>query len=91
VLVHRDGADIAHLGSGEHFGERGLLDRAPRNASVTTEGESTLLRIDGDVLLSELAASPTLFSALDRSDPLVTVAAPPSDSGLVDDTTWSPT
>ena len=37
VVVHRDGQVLAHLGAGECFGERGLLDKAPRNATVTTE------------------------------------------------------
>ena len=50
VIVHRDGQEAARLGSGDYFGERGLLDNAPRNATVTTAEPSTLLRLDGDVL-----------------------------------------
>src|SRR5262249_12647879 len=37
VVVHRDGKAVVHLGPGDSFGERGLLDQAPRNATVTTE------------------------------------------------------
>ena len=53
---------------GDRFGERGLLDNAPRNATVTTEEPSTLLRLEGDVLLEALQAAPTMRSALDRSN-----------------------
>ena len=45
VAVHRDGKVRVHLGPGDSFGERGLLDNAPRNATVTTEVASTLLRV----------------------------------------------
>ena len=48
VLVHRDAEKVASLGPGEHFGERGLLDNAPRNATVTTETDSTILRLEGE-------------------------------------------
>ena len=47
VVVHRDGQAVVHLGPGDSFGERGLLDRAPRNATVTTEMDTTLLRVEG--------------------------------------------
>ena len=43
VVVHRNGEELAHLGAGDYFGERGLLDNAPRNATVTTEQQSTVL------------------------------------------------
>ena len=66
VVVQRDGAVLAHLGPGDSFGERGLLDNAPRNATVTTEMDTTLLRIDGAVLLDSLEGAPMLTAALDR-------------------------
>ena len=50
-----------------YFGERGLLDNAPRNATVTTEVQSTIMRLEGDVLLDALQSSPTVLSAIDRS------------------------
>ena len=67
VVVHRDGEEVAHLGPGDYFGERGLLDNAPRNATVTTEEQSTVLRLEGDVLLDALQSAPTVLSAIDRS------------------------
>ena len=66
VVVQRDGAVLAHLGPGDSFGERGLLDNAPRNATVRTETDTTLLRIDGAVLLDSLEGAPMLTAALDR-------------------------
>lgn len=90
VVVHRDGEEVAHLGPGECFGERGLLDRAPRNATVTTEVGSTILRLEGEALLDALQAAPTMLSAID-------VPNVPRSSGataataLVDDPTWAPT
>ena len=89
VVVHRDGEVVAHLGPGDYFGERGLLDRAPRNATVTTEEPSTVLRLEGDVLLDVLQSAPTVLSALDRSSSQR--GAPdlvPARTNLVDDPTW---
>jgi carnosine synthase len=65
VAVRRNGADVATLASGAFFGERGLLDNAPRNASVTTTSATRLLRIDGDALIEALQATPALRMALD--------------------------
>ncbi|HZT94348.1 MAG TPA: MFS transporter [Gaiellaceae bacterium] len=90
VVVHRDGEVLAHIGPGEGFGERGLLDNAPRNATVTTEPETTVLRIEGDVLLDSLEQAPTLASALNRSNAGVRLVDMPSgDTRLVDDPGWS--
>ena len=73
VLVHRDGQDVAHLGPGDYFGERGLLDNAPRNATVTTEEQSTVLRMEGSVLLDALQSAPTCsrrsIAAMGREGP----------------------
>lgn len=91
VVVHRGGDVLAHLGPGDSFGERGLLDDTPRNATVTTETDTTVLRIDGSVLLEVLEQAPMLTTALDRSNggrPLLDV--PVGERPLVDDPTWAP-
>ncbi len=90
VVVHRKDEKIAHLGPGDHFGERGLLDQAPRNASVTTEVPSTLLRLEGDVLLDALQSAPTVLSALDRSAHQRRAdVSPEGAKPLVDDPAWA--
>ena len=65
VMVRRNGADVVALGAGAAFGERGLLDNAPRNATVTTTSATRLLRIDGEALIEALQATPALRMALD--------------------------
>jgi hypothetical protein len=79
VIVHRDNAEVARLGPGDYFGERGLLDNAPRNASVTTAEPSTVLRLEGNVLLDVLSSAPTIRTAIDRSR---------EQTALVDDVAW---
>jgi len=88
VVVHRDNQVVAHLGAGEHFGEVGLLDRAPRNASVTTEEESTVLRLEGDALLEALESAPTVLSAIDRGSHGRRVGTRPGAALLVDGPAW---
>lgn len=87
VIVHRGGEFVAHLGPGDFFGERGLLDRAPRNATVTTGEPTTVLRLEGDTLLDALQSAPTVLSALDRSSQGRSAAALVRTT-LVDDPTW---
>jgi hypothetical protein len=90
VVVQRDGAVLAHRGPGDSFGERGLLDNAPRNATVTTETATTLLRIDGAVLLDSLERAPTLTTALNRSNAARGVVDVPADGdSFVDDPKWA--
>jgi MFS family permease len=90
VVVHRNGDAVAHIGPGGSFGERGLLDSAPRNATVTTEQETTVLRIEGDALLEALEQAPVLSSALDRSNGGRTrVDVPADETPLVDDPRWA--
>jgi CRP-like cAMP-binding protein len=86
--VHRDGKAVVHLGPGDSFGERGLLDRAPRNATVTTELDTTLLRVEGDVLLDALEAAPGLRPALDLSSTAPGVQVPLGQTAAVDDPRW---
>jgi len=89
VVVHRDGRAVVHLGLGDSFGERGLLDHAPRNATVTTEMDTTLLRMEGDALLDALEAAPGLRPALDLSSTAPGVQVPPDETSVVDDPRWA--
>jgi MFS family permease len=92
VVVERDDEEVARLGPGDFFGERGLLDQAPRNATVTTEEPSTLLRLEGDVLLDALQSAPTVLSALDNSHGQTRESASgEGPKALVDDPAWTPT
>jgi MFS family permease len=88
VLVHRDGEAVVRLGPGDSFGERGLLDNAPRNATVTTELETRLLRVEGDALIDVLEASASLRPALERSSSAPGIGLPTADADLVDDQRW---
>ncbi|MGH3220278.1 MAG: cyclic nucleotide-binding domain-containing protein [Streptosporangiaceae bacterium] len=89
VLVHRDGTPVVRLGPGDSFGERGLLDNAPRNATVSTETDTTLLRVQGHVLLDAIEAAPFLRPALDRSSTAPGIQVPPDEAVPVDDPRWA--
>jgi MFS family permease len=89
VVVHRDGKAVVHLGPGDIFGERGLLDQAPRNATVTTEMDTTLLRVEGRTLLDALEAAPGLRPALDLSSTAPGVQVPAGETAVVDDPRWT--
>jgi CRP-like cAMP-binding protein len=43
--VHQDGEKIAELGPGEFFGEMGVLEKAPRNATVIAATPMRLLTL----------------------------------------------
>ena len=86
VVVHRDGSEVIRLGPGEWFGEVGLLDNVPRNATVTTSLDSALLRLEGSVLLSALDAAPTMRSELAGGGRRPGTLAP--STTLVDDPRW---
>jgi CRP/FNR family transcriptional regulator, cyclic AMP receptor protein len=45
VRVVRDGEVVARLGPGEFFGELSVLDRLPRNATVSAEGPTSCLAL----------------------------------------------
>ena len=88
VVVHRDGKAVVHLGPGDSFGERGLLDHAPRNATVTTEIDTTVLRVEGRTLLEALEAAPGLRPALDLSSTAPGVQVPAGETAVIDDPRW---
>ena len=90
VVVHRDGVVIAHCEAGDGFGERGLLDNAPRNATVTTEVDTALLRIEGAVLLDVLEQAPMLRTALNHNPAgRGLVDEPEGEPALIDDPRWA--
>jgi CRP-like cAMP-binding protein len=45
--VIQDGKTVAELGPGEFFGEMGVLEKAPRNATVIAKTPMTLLTLTG--------------------------------------------
>jgi CRP-like cAMP-binding protein len=55
---------VASLGPGGHFGELGLLDPAPANATVETVGASTLAAIDARVFRALLRDVPAMSEKL---------------------------
>jgi CRP-like cAMP-binding protein/Zn-dependent protease len=66
VDVTRDGATIATLGPGDHFGEVALLTDAPRNATVTAHTAMRVFRLDRQGFI-EVVARSLPRSAIDRS------------------------
>ena len=59
-----DGADVAVLHDGEHFGEIALLRDVPRTATVTARRDSTLLALEReDFLRAVTGYAPSLSSA----------------------------
>jgi len=90
VVVHRDGREVVHLGPGDSFGERGLLNGSPRNATVTTELPTTVLRIEGSALLQALSSAPALATAIARVSESPGVSVPAGEARLVDDPRWAP-
>ncbi len=48
VKVHSGDTILTHLGTGDHFGEMSLVDKAPRSASITAVEKTTLLRMTRD-------------------------------------------
>lgn len=43
VLVHSGDSTLTRLGPGQHFGEMALVDKSPRSASVSSDGQSQLM------------------------------------------------
>lgn len=53
---------LRRLGPDDVFGERGLLQAAPRSASVVAETDGTLLALDGDRFLELVGSGPGMTS-----------------------------
>ena len=64
AAVSRGGERVATLGVGEHFGELALFDPAPRNATVTAEGTTTVIGLHLDAFRQALDDIPALRDAL---------------------------
>ena len=58
--VTRNGADIAVLKSGDHFGEMALLSRRPRSATVHTTKKSRLLMLEKSRFYELMQGDPVL-------------------------------
>jgi MFS family permease len=89
VVIHRDGQEVVHLGPGDSFGEQGLLGGTARNATVTTELPTTVLRIAGAPLLEALGSAPALATAVSRVSEAPGVTVPSDEIPLVDDPRWA--
>lgn len=66
VRVIRDGATVAQLGPGDFFGELSILDRMPRNASVTADEATTCLALASWDFDAVLLQQPALTLAILR-------------------------
>ena len=64
ATVTRKGKTVATLGSGSHFGELSLLDRRPRNATVTSKTDMELFVIGQRQFNALLETIPTLARKL---------------------------
>ena len=67
LAASRDGAVIGEIARGEVVGEVGMIERAPRGATVTALRDSTLARFSVEAFRSLTAAHPTLMLQLSRT------------------------
>jgi CRP/FNR family cyclic AMP-dependent transcriptional regulator len=66
VRVVRDGVVVARLGPGEFFGELSVLDRLPRNATVSADEQTSLLALASWDFETVLLDQPALTLAILR-------------------------
>jgi CRP/FNR family cyclic AMP-dependent transcriptional regulator len=66
VRVVRDGEVVARLGPGEFFGELSVLDRLPRNATVSAEAATSCLALASWDFEKILLEQPALTLAILR-------------------------
>ena len=62
IVVHQDGAEkqLAVLGSGEFFGEMGVIENSPRMADALISGDTILLEIEKHEFHQFMALNPTI-------------------------------
>ena len=59
-----NGSLVTNFSPGDFFGEMALLDRGPRHATVTAEGQTDLIVLDGTEFSTLLDASPSITRKL---------------------------
>jgi CRP-like cAMP-binding protein len=64
ALVEASGQRVGTLGPGDHMGELALLDPAPRNATVTADGDMTVGVIDARTFAAIVRDVPALTGKL---------------------------
>lgn len=64
VKVEQGGEHIADLGSGDVFGEQGLLEHSERNSTVTSTSDVRLIKIEHWELSRMKKAMPEAYDAL---------------------------
>jgi CRP-like cAMP-binding protein len=60
LRIDRDGETVAHVGPGAFVGEMAVMNHAPRNATVTSETEATVLAMTRREFSSLMATCPHL-------------------------------
>lgn len=55
-----NGVDVAHLGTGSHFGEMAFVDGEKRSATVSVIEKTEIVSLDFDQLRGVLDANPTI-------------------------------
>lgn len=64
VRIHKEEQHIVSLGKGTCLGEMALLDQEPRSADVTTEDDSTLLKISQDGFYELMAGNSEIMQQI---------------------------
>lgn len=68
-VVRKDGSVVNRLAAGDSFGEIGLLNRAPRSATVVSTTDADMWRIPGDAFIRAATSSAVVPStAIDGLD-----------------------
>jgi CRP-like cAMP-binding protein len=62
--ITRGAREVASIGAGEYFGELALFDPAPRNATVTADGNVSLVILSRDAFRQALDEFPSMRDAL---------------------------